>query len=440
MSEKILLQDLASLLGKEVDLSKPEAEAFVRTFFDTILSVVEKEGSVKIKGLGTFKLVAVESRESVDVNTGERIRIDGHRKLSFLPENTLKKRVNKPFESFETVVLNEGVDIACMESLDNKLVAEKKKEYVGDDTEDSAKVEKEEASEEPAKMEQTEEEKSTADSEDQTTSEAQVVSEASVISEEQTYSENQTVSEELAISEDSATEELSAESEESASADDSDSEEASADAEDSPNVEEDTKDSANDNPTRIEHIIPPLKMQVEITKETPAVQHEEKKAPAAELAKEKTENRWLKGSILLLLAVVLCVSSYFAGYYKVLCPDCEDNPQPSKKAVAAVPRKKVAKQRPVKPAVKEAVPKQTAAKDSVREKTSSAVKLSPSKSYRMTGTLATHTLKAGENLYHIARHYYGDKSFARYIIRYNHVDNPDVIHVGSRLRIPKLEE
>ncbi|MDR0745962.1 MAG: HU family DNA-binding protein [Mediterranea sp.] len=110
MSERLNTQDLIDLLVNHRGLEKKEAEKFVKEFFSLIEEGLEKDRSVKIKGLGTFKLVDVESRESVNVNTGERIEIQGHTKISFTPDIALRDIINKPFAYFETIVLNDDID------------------------------------------------------------------------------------------------------------------------------------------------------------------------------------------------------------------------------------------------------------------------------------------------------------------------------------------
>ena len=110
MNEKITLQDLINLFGEKQGMSKKDAELFVRSLFDLIEEALATEKYVKVKGFGTFKLTEVDSRESVNVNTGERIEIQGHTKVSFTPDTTMKDLINKPFAHFETVVLNDGVE------------------------------------------------------------------------------------------------------------------------------------------------------------------------------------------------------------------------------------------------------------------------------------------------------------------------------------------
>ena len=111
MNEKITLQDLINLFSEKQGMNKKDAEVFVRTMFELIEEALATEKYVKIKGFGTFKLTEVDSRESVNVNTGERIEIQGHTKISFTPDATIKDLINKPFSHFETVILNEGVEL-----------------------------------------------------------------------------------------------------------------------------------------------------------------------------------------------------------------------------------------------------------------------------------------------------------------------------------------
>lgn len=107
MNEKLNIQDLIDLLAEKHGMSKKNADSFVKEFFQLIEEALEKDKYVKIKGLGAFKLIDVESRESINVNTGERFEIQGHTKVSFTPEPALKDIINKPFSHFETVVLND---------------------------------------------------------------------------------------------------------------------------------------------------------------------------------------------------------------------------------------------------------------------------------------------------------------------------------------------
>lgn len=120
MNEKLTIQDLIDLLAAKHSMTKKDAEAFVKEFFLLIEQALENEKIVKIRGLGTFKLVDVDSRESVHVNTGERFQIKGHTKVSFNPDTGLRDTINKPFAHFETVVLNENTILEDTPMEDNE--------------------------------------------------------------------------------------------------------------------------------------------------------------------------------------------------------------------------------------------------------------------------------------------------------------------------------
>ncbi len=106
---KNAVQILGSFLVKRYGLTSEEATSFVMAIFEVIRSGLERDKQVKVKGLGTFKVSTVKARESVNVNTGERVVIEEHEKVTFTPDNTMKELVNRPFSQFETVIVNEGV-------------------------------------------------------------------------------------------------------------------------------------------------------------------------------------------------------------------------------------------------------------------------------------------------------------------------------------------
>lgn len=205
MMGKISLQDLSGVLVERWHIGKKEASAFVNEMFFVIQKSLDEDKIVKVKGLGTFKIIDVDDRESVDVNTGDRVLIEGHGKITFTPDALMKELVNKPFSQFETVVLNDGVDF-------KETIANQQDETANDneDVEDSAaplvefvdaekldvKVESEEP--EPAKQElivvETPKEKETPseeipekDEELDTSDESEVPDEPEVIEEESAF-------------------------------------------------------------------------------------------------------------------------------------------------------------------------------------------------------------------------------------------------------------
>ena len=112
---KITNSDLAKVLMEKHELDKADAERFVALMFDILNNGLRQDKLVKIKGLGTFKVISVSSRKSVDVNTGKPIIIEGRDKISFTPDNNLRDKVNAPFAQFDTVVINDGVDFSTID-------------------------------------------------------------------------------------------------------------------------------------------------------------------------------------------------------------------------------------------------------------------------------------------------------------------------------------
>lgn len=131
MNKKITLSDIAILLAEQSGKDKKNIELFLHEFIATLTEGLQADKIVKVKGLGTFKIILVEKRESVNVNTGERFLIPEHYKYSFLPEKELKELVNKPFSLFEATEINENVSFLDLEEseeedfqLDEELVDE----------------------------------------------------------------------------------------------------------------------------------------------------------------------------------------------------------------------------------------------------------------------------------------------------------------------------
>ena len=108
---KSTLQAIAAVIADRYELKSSDATAFVAAFFDQIREGLAQDKLVKVRGLGTFKLQPVKARESVNVNTGERLVINGHDKMAFTPDNAMKELVNRPFADFETVMIKDGVNI-----------------------------------------------------------------------------------------------------------------------------------------------------------------------------------------------------------------------------------------------------------------------------------------------------------------------------------------
>jgi len=155
---KSAIQLITSALAKQHNLSADDAAAFVDAFFDIISSELKNGNQVKIKGLGTFKVQAVKPRESVNVNTGERVLIEGHDKISFTPDTVMKELVNKPFSQFETVVINDGVDTEELERIPAEDSSDEVKSDLDDATTKNTSEEKLLVEEERTEVEDTKDE------------------------------------------------------------------------------------------------------------------------------------------------------------------------------------------------------------------------------------------------------------------------------------------
>lgn len=136
MNNRLNIQDLAGLLSERTGKDRGEVERFLRDFISMVSEGVYTDKIVKVKGLGTFKIISVEKRESIHVNTGERFLIPAHYKFSFLPDKDLREQVNKPFSIFETTEISENVDFSDMdESVEEKETEDESVEEVMPDKE-----------------------------------------------------------------------------------------------------------------------------------------------------------------------------------------------------------------------------------------------------------------------------------------------------------------
>lgn len=153
------INEIAALVARKQKIGKKEAADIVTAFFNTIADGLRDDRLVKVRGLGTFKVTAVKARESVNVNTGERVVIGGHDKVSFVPDQSMKDLVNKPFAQFTTVVVNDGVNF---DSVDAAAAAEESKMGVQEDnesdTDEDSEVDDEQFDNEQPEVEQPSEE------------------------------------------------------------------------------------------------------------------------------------------------------------------------------------------------------------------------------------------------------------------------------------------
>ena len=413
--EKISLQDLADGLAARKGISRKDAETFVRNVFDIIQEYLLSEEVVKVKGLGTFKLIVVDSRESINVNTGERITISSHGKVSFTPDKTLSDRINKPFNDFETVIINENTKTEDMERLDGPIGAEP---AMTEGQEATPEAEKEVATEavqaEPDPVPSQEPEPA------ETPEPETVETKAPVPVEEVEPVEEPTSGEELAP------------------------------------IEEPTPEPAGNKIAPVAEPVPadepalpkesePVAVEEEpaesepVPAEEPAVGEEPEKAPAAPVfdngEKRKRRKRARRNLLLFCLLLIAMLLLWWWLSKKSETRETIDEKKPAlveKKDSTKIEKTDTTTTKPV---------------DSASGKPTKPIEELVAENpqiengeWWIVGTKATHVLDKGEDLSKLALKYYGDKRLISYIIRYNHYTaaRASNLFVGAEVKIPEL--
>ena len=378
MNEKITLQDLINSFSEKQGMNKKDAEAFVRAMIELIEEALTTEKYVKVKGFGTFKLTEVDSRESVNVNTGERIEIQGHTKVSFTPDATMKELINKPFSHFETVILNEGVEL--------------------EDT----------PIEEPETMAQEE-----------IIPETIVVEEKPIIEEVTTIVEEPVVEE--PITEEPTIEEPIAEE---------------PIIEETPAIE---TEEPQESPAVEAIEETPVVEETPMIKETPAMEEVPvvvEPQPEIVETKEKSINRILWGVIVVLVLIIL-----FGAYWMFLRPaeDAETPSIPPVQEEVAIPAPVVEEIKPQEDTLKTVQFIELSAEELRKERVPS---FADTLDYQIAGTQEEYTLQKGETIIRVSVKFFGTKKYWPYIVKHNMdvLPNPDNIPAGVQLKIPKLVE
>ena len=399
-------------------LDKKTCEAFARTLFEVVEEALLSDKFVKVKGFGTFKLVAVSDRESVNINTGERFQIEGHTKVSFIPDNTLKEEINRPFAHFETIDLSDETEQAELDAIDAAAAEEALENEEAEET-------VEEVAEEMPADEPTEEvvEEEVMEEVPEEVLKEEPVEEAEEPMEEPVATEPQTIV---------------------------------------------TAEKKEEEPAKAEEPAADTTLESEKAPEPEAEEQEE--APTAlPVSYEYTEQpprrpfNWWKAIGVFFLVFALMLLSYFAGYYRLLCPCIIGlpewtEPQPVQPAAKVQP----AKTAPAKP--QPAPAESTAPKISEnplnsenteqpeprkskpakpdpapRKQQSAPAEVAPAPPADTTVATQPHTVARGETLYSIARKYYGSDKYVNIIIRHNRIKNPNNIEKGTTLQIPILD-
>ncbi|MCD7926428.1 MAG: HU family DNA-binding protein [Bacteroides sp.] len=501
MSDKITIQDIIELLTEKHGMTKKDAETFVKGMFELIEEALATEKYVKVKGLGTFKLTEVGSRESVNVNTGERIEIQGHTKISFTPDTTMKDLINKPFAHFETVVLNEGT---MLEDTVTEIEGEEdeKEEIIEEVTTENPEegvVAEEVKTIEEIEVERPQEEVSAvaeAEAETIKLQEAETEENGNLIEEVKEAEITSTVEEEPAAEEsiipleieeeivNTEEEVVPTEPEESApvipaveaSIENIIEEEVKGETveetvtESEPQQEEETMTiadaammAAREEKTLSEVIASEDINQKEEEPEAPIIPQEkvEEIKKQEETGEKKAKTPWgIIIAIILILCIAGCIYCYLQPGDKKELPQTPATSTTSQanesNATPIQPQDSLAQDNdtvnlPVHTPEKEAVqqPQQTtpavtqqpaSGTTTAGNKEVAKVTLADTVEYDITGTKTNYTLQEGESLIKVAVKFYGTKKLWPYIVKHNKdvIKDADRVPIGTTLRIPEL--
>ena len=401
MENKITIIDLAEGLAKRKHIQRKDAELFIRTVFETIQERLLEGDPVKVKGLGTFKLITVNSRESVNVQTGERIVIDSHAKVSFTPEKALSDRVNRPFADFETVALNDATKTEDMERIDLP-----EPEATEEPTTEAIQAPLADIVEPAAEVAQAEPEAIVEPTPEVVDPTPEVVEEPVV----------ETVVEEATpepIVEEEPKEEPVVEEEPKVEPVAVEEPKVEPVIEEEPNVEPIVEEKPKEEPVQ------------EVQSAPAAFMDKQDKEPAgADAVEKKSRNltRWLLFLMLLLVAALILFLLFGPKGYDGEAVEREDTTQVEQKdTIEAVP---VTPAKPTKSA----------------EELAADYPQIPNGEYWIVGTKTTHVLEKGEDLSKLALEHYGDKKLINYIIHYNgySMQKASNLFVGTEVKLPEL--
>ena len=401
MDGKLTVTELAQILVRESQMNQASAEAFVKAVFDIVTEAVLSDKIVKVKGLGTFKLIGVSDRESVNVNTGERILIAGHSKLSFTPDVALKNAVNRPFADFETVILNENTPIDEMERMaDEGQVGDVVTEGIVGSVTEGANAGAEGGIDADV---------------------PQPVCEPEVVQDEVVTDQNA----------------VSAESEVTVSQE-----------------PEESGDPVSQEP---EESVEPVSQESEESVE-PEVSVKSEESVKSGIAGNGSLHGWIWACVTLCVAV----GAYFLGYYRVLSGITIKIERQEVVTKHEEPVKPVVKKKPVVKTESSQKNVANESKDSVvsaiRDSVAAASKPAAPKpaepkpevlarkykqveggDYWIVGDMGVvHEMKVGETLYKVAGKELGSQKLMPYLVVFNDFEDPNLIRIGDPIRIPKL--
>ena len=491
MNDKITIQELVEFISGNQSTSKKEIEAFAKEFFKLIEDALQTERYVKIKGFGTFKLIEVDSRESINVNTGERFEIQGHNKITFTPDATLKEVVNKPFAHFESVVLNDGVFFEEEPILDEETPVTEEEPII---EEEAPIIEEPIIEEEPSPIPllQEEEVPSTDVVSSDTEEETPIIEEPIVeeepsrdaihcVREEETpiiEEKEPTIEEAAPIIEEPIVEEEPLSRDVACSVREEETpiieEEEPIIEEEVPVIEEEKPITEEETPKPtgfIAESITNIENDLETNKRPESMIGNIKNTIVNDFKQDTQGMKYFFGIVIFI--ILLCIAAIVFLYHPTLLTDLMPQPKAEEEttteeviqeAPTAMPADTVAiftdsiatstvvdSIAPVAevevPAAKETVQEAPVVKEPIQEKpvakeTPAAQTYSAKESYHIVGTQSEHTIKRGETLRIISEKYFGTRELATYIIEHNkeNIPNPNNVSVGTKIKIPKLEK
>ena len=390
MNRRITLPELADGVAKRATVPVSFAEKFVQSFFDVVEEALVKEKLVKVKGLGTFKLVDVDARESVDVNSGERILLAPHSKVTFTPDTGLRDAINRPFADFETVILNDTTPTEKMEAIENEQESATKEEPMAETLATVASATEPEL----------------------------VVAEPKA--EEDSIIEDKAVAEEPSAGHEPV-------------------------AEASPEIEEVLV--VEDNIEASE----PIEAEpaaAAATAQAQALQSTEPQPAATETSQQENSNQrtdeqesnMTRRTIQNILAALLCL---FIGY--AICyyfrpfelPTLSPAPQ-EQKATKAEQKETQETNAPTEAA--ETAETTYAAPAAPAAKPAQSYPQLEGGEYEIVGVKGTEVMSPGKTLLNISLKYYKSTDFVPYICKMNGIDNPDIVPLDKELQIPELKK
>ena len=468
MKKKLLLQDFSDYLVKSEGISKRDADSFVRSFFEVIEKGLLEDKFVKIKGFGTFKLVSVSERESVNINTGERFKISEHTKISFTPDTTMKELVNRPFAHFEAVDLNDDTDMKEFEIVDEEMQEEEE-----ENTEDTAEACDDDTTNEASSATSA----PTTNNDEESATVPHTTEPMPIVSAEPDSSPTQPSAQEGKQEIEQKEEEQQEQQQEEQQQEEEQQEEETTSAQSAsqpeqaqqpaPSIsatkgEKPSQSSADEEivVTPTQPIITPQKAnnQQHENHSTATVGYTYTEAPMPR------KRNWWKTSALILGIILLMLASYFAGYFRIFCPcslpiigntwdanapatPAVENPHPTPSVQpndSIQPQRTDSVQRPtVNPETQPTPPSvpsqpEPTQPSQVVEKPQPAPtpKTASPKPAQENARPATHRVKMGDNVYRISRRYYGSDKYAQKIIEANHLKDANTITVGMDLKLP----